>query len=201
MTSKYLLIIAAILVAVFLSTTMIGKCTRAKPVTTHTENREAIVKADSLLSIIDTQYRNRIDSLKSAYRDTLKDMEANYKVIVQKDVRIEYRYRKAPSVAACDSVIDSKNLRIGALETINQQYQYTDLMNDSLITSYQGSIRDKDQTIGQLNHGYEQATQDLKKAVKPKRWGLGVHVGYGAGQSIAPEPVVSIGLNYSLVRF
>lgn len=195
----FLLFIGA--AALLLLVTHVSKCSRQKPITQHQENRKGILKADSLQAILDTQYRARFDSLKSAYRDTIQDMQDNYKVIVKKDVRIEYRYREAPSLAACDSVISSKNSRIGALESMHAQQEQVSRANDSLITSYQGSIRGKDTTIHKLNAGYEQAIIDLQKAKKPRRFGLGLHVGYGVGPSLRPGGVVSAGLSYNLIRF
>lgn len=195
----FFLTIGAILI--FAACTFLAKCHRSKPVNRHQENREEIMKSDSLLSVIDTHYRARIDSLKEAYQDTLQDLKGKYKVIVQKDVRIEYRYRDAPNLASCDSVIDSKNMRIGVLETINRKQEQVSQVNDSLISSYAGSLRAKDQTIHQLNAGYDQATKDLQKALKPRRWGIGAGLGYGAGPSIRPGPVVFLGLSYNLIRF
>lgn len=201
-TGRNLLILAAILVGVFLITTQVSKCTRAKPVTKHTENRLAILKSDSLLSIIDTQYRAKYDSLKQAYQDTLSRAKANYKVIVQKDVQIEYRYRQAPTVAGCDTVIDSKNLRIATLESMAAHQDQVNRVNDSLLTSFAGSIRAKDQTIGQLNKGYEQAALALEHALKPKRWGIGIMAGAGVGITDGRSgPMIGVGLSYNLIRF
>jgi hypothetical protein len=196
----FLLTIGSILLFVVV-VGLVAKCSREEPVTKHTENREYIMKSDSLLSSIDTHYRSRMDSLKTAYRDTLLDLKERYKVLAQKDAKVESRYRQAPSVVTCDSVITSKNLRIGTLETITAKQDKVLQVNDSLIASYAGSIRSKDQTIGQLNQGYQQATKDLEKALKPKRFGLGVMAGYGIGHKEGPQPMVSIGLSYNLIRF
>lgn len=200
-TGRNIFLILIGLVMVFLIATYVGKCTRAKPVTEHADNREAIMESDSEESRRDSIHRAEMDKVIQAYQDTIREAKSNYKVIVQKDVRIEYRYRQAPSVAGCDSVIESKNSRIAILETVGRKYEAVDLMNDSLITSYQGSIRAKDQTIVQINKGYEQATQDLQQARKPKRFGIGAQVGYGVGPSLQLGPVVSIGVSYNLIRF
>lgn len=189
------------LAVVLMLGTYVSRCSRAKPVTKHQANREQILKADSLKSEIDTRYRAKLDSLKYAYQDTLKHARENYRVIVQKDVRIEYRYHKAPSLAACDSVVDSKNSRIGMIESMAHQQDQVSRANDSLLASYAGSIQAKDKTIHQLNAGYEQAIQDLQKAKKPRRFGLGLQAGYGVGPSLRPGPVVSLGLSYNFARF
>lgn len=201
MTSKNLLLLAGIVVVVLIISTLMGKCSRSRPVTKHQENREEIMKEDSYQSNIDSLYRAELDKVKQAYQDTIKEAKANYKLIVQKDVRIEYRYRDAPSLTRCDSVITSKNMRIGTLETMVSHQDYVNRTNDSLIISYAGSIRAKDQTIHQLNKGYEQATIDLAKAKKPRRWGIGAGLGYGVGPDLQPRPVVSVGLSYNFIRF
>lgn len=200
MTLKTAFLLFIALVMVLLSSTYVAKCSRAKPITQHQDNRKAILKADSLQSVLDTRHRKQLDSLKEAYQDTIREAKAKYKVIVQRDVRIEYRHRKAPSLASCDSVIDSKNSRIGELETINTQYHFADLLNDSLITSYQRSIRGKDTTIHKLNAGYEQAIIDLQKAKKPKRFGLGVMAGYGVSANLRAAPMIGVGISYNFIR-
>lgn len=195
----FLLTIGAILI--FVAGTFLAKCHRSKPVTEHTENRETIMGDAREKSNLDSLYREELDMVKQAYQDTLKDLKGQYKVIVQRDVRIEYRYRDAPSVARCDSVITSKNMRIGTLETIAAHQDQVAQANDSMLASYAGSIRAKDQTIYQLNAGYEQATKGLERALRPKRWGLGIMAGYGIGLEAGPVPVVAVGISYNLIRF
>lgn len=188
------------LAALLLITTKASRCTRAQPVTKHQDNRRAILKADSAKSRSDSLERAQWFGEKQVLLDSIKHLNQISKVTAQKDDKIEQRYRQAPSVAGCDSVITSKNMRIAILETVNRKHEAVDLMNDSLISSYQGSLQAKDVTIGQLNAGYEQATKDLEKAKRPRRWGLGIAAGYGVGPGLQPGPVVSVGLSYNFIR-
>lgn len=186
---------------VFLITTYAGRCSRAKPANEHQENRHAILKADTQKSNIDSLERAQWAIQKKALLDSIKHLNQKYKAIAQKDDKVESRYRQAPNIVTCDSVIDSKNLRIGTLESMASHKDQVNRVNDSLLASYAGSIQAKNQTISQLNSGYEQATKDLEQALRPKRWGLGIMAGAGIGPSLKPGPMVGVGLSYNFIRF
>lgn len=199
-TRNNLLTMAGILVAILIITAQIAKCSREKPAAKHHANRVKLANADSLQSILDTRHRAELSKVKQAYQDTLRDMKKKYSSMAKKDVQLESRYRKAPAAVGCDSVIGSKNSRIAALESMAQHQEQVNQANDSMLTSYAGSIRAKEKTIGALNAGYAKATQDLQQDLKPKRWGVGVIGGGGIGPALKPEPFIGVGLSYNFIR-
>ena len=80
-----------------------------------------------------------------------------------------------------------------------EQRQYSDPRYTAWVSGYRPQL----DSI-QIYQRTEYITNEVKVVTKPKRWGLGLHAGYGIalhkGQ-IHPAPYIGVGLSYSLINW
>ena len=79
-----------------------------------------------------------------------------------------------------------------------EQRQYSDPSYTAWVSGYRPQL-DSIQIYQQT----EYITKEVKVAIKPKRWGIGLQAGYGVslynGQ-VFPAPYIGVGLSYSIVN-
>lgn len=134
-----------------------------------------------------------------ALRSDLATETGKRKAAEQKARESAAEYAKNRTLDNCDKALtdcqeesETKSYSLAVSERMIAGYESSDSLHreeiDRLVAV--SDIRDK---------GWEEANRKLAKE-KGKRFGIGLHLGYGATDT-GFSPVVSIGLNYNLVKF
>jgi hypothetical protein len=194
---KLLLVLAVVLMTGFL----IAKCARNKSTDKHTEVRLNIINKDILETTKADKYRKTIDSLKQIVYIASKQKEYVYLPIKIKSDSIVREYIKVPTPENCDNAVTVLRVRSNYADSLINDLKKINVYNDTLIASYKRTVVAKDQTIKELNKGYEDVINHLKQAKKPRRFGFGINAGYGATANKIPTPYIGVGISYNLVRF
>jgi hypothetical protein len=201
MVKKYLYPGLLVLAVIIMTGTLISKCARNKATDKHTEVRLNIVNQDILETAKADKYRKTIDSLKLAVLITSKQKEYVYIPIKIKSDSIVKEYITVPTPENCDNAVAILRVRSNYADSLITDLKKINVINDTIIASYKRTVVAKDQTMSELNIGYENAIEDLKQAKKPRRFGIGVQAGATLDKKISPTPYIGIGLSYNLIRF
>ena len=135
-----------------------------------------------------------------ALKRKISALEGERKGIEQKARQSALNYNKTPTLANCNQALsDCQEENESVARVIDLQY----LMLAGKDVEQQ---RDR-QEIGRLVllkdslfSGWQSSNEALKKAGRPKRFGVGITAGYGLSKH-GINPVIAVGINYNLARF
>lgn len=173
------------------------ECSKRKTVSKHQDNRLSILQVDSIKYAAKMERRRALDSMGVLLDDALSNVDTVYTRVTKYDTKIEIRYRDRPTLELCDSVIDSKNKRIGLLVQRDSLHGELVKIKNSAIILQDSIIEDKHQTILSLSAGYKKATDDLDRLGR-KRVVISVGAGYGVGADLKPQPFAGVTVGYKL---
>ena len=80
-------------------------------------------------------------------------------------------------------------------------YQQKALVEQAKVNSLQNQVTLLTSIQNNKDYLYSQETSKLKKAARPKPFGIGVGVGYGISQNLKPSPIIGVTASYNIIRF
>lgn len=193
----YLVLIVGLVV---LAMSLMQKCNRTSKVDRLTEQRFYAKRLDSLKTIESNKRRVLLDSLSLTYEARKARIDTLYQDVLRYDTRVEIRYRERPTLEKADTVIASKNKRIGLLEDKDKVNTLLVRTKDGIIANRDSLITSKDATIYDLNDGYTKAVLQLDKYNR-KRVVISAGGGYGIGTDAKPRAYVGVQVGYKLFEF
>lgn len=185
----YNYLLGAILIALIVS---VGACTYYKNKAKECGNRP---------TQSDTVYKHTVDS-STAHTPTIVGLEHGQiqnlstskplkPIVIEKEGKRDTVYLKAdvePVLNQCADVVYYS-------DSIPVQYGQAIIKN-----RVHGNRLDSQQLI--LHQSIPQITTTIMQPKrKPKRFGIGIQLGYGVGKDLILQPVVSAGISYNLIRF
>jgi opacity protein-like surface antigen len=190
--------ILAALVLIFFGVQECKRKTEAEPVPAEA-TRQRVVNTDSIehsaFQKRDAYWKGRIKA------DSIERITATFKdkLATEKARQSANTYAKTGKHEDCTTALtDCKE------ENATKAYALD--VQERMLTEYDSLSKLQGHEIGRsrsvidtLSRGWAEANRKLAKE-KGKRWGIGVHAGYGAGAK-GLSPYVGAGINYQLIKF
>jgi hypothetical protein len=166
------------------------------------KNKNRLGESNSVTVITNTTELNTVDTTYVTSRDTIIRNDTvfvypEYSSLIKKGLRVDSSYWISANVKANK---DSTSFELGI------QNSYTVVLGREKAKSFKGLFKPKIAFAEVTNENPYTSTKSIRayqvKVPKPKRFGIGIHVGYGLILDKVPifKPYIGIGLQYNIIE-